>query len=274
MGRYLPFAGRNSIAEMSIGIQFALPFDQQQIGASAEAIRVEFANEFPKFEPVQSFTINLGMQPFPVAGGNPASTLSGFNLVKAKTDGTPGRVLRAIANVVSVHFLEYTSWKETKPQAIDYITRCLEKMATIGHNSATSVLLRYVDRFTFDGAPQDATAGQLFRPDSKFVASKLLNCGNQWHSNSGWFEPFVGASNVLNQLNMLSTITATAVDVNVEHNCIYALPKASTSIVDLTHGDGERPSLEAILDRQHTVNADLLKNLLNPEMLSTIGLGG
>src|SRR5271157_2370373 len=138
MGKYLPFAGRNAIAEMSVGIQFGFPFDQQQIRESLEAIKVDFAKEFPRFEPVQMFSLNLGMQPYPVAGGNPAATLSGFNLVKAKTDGTPGRVLRAMANVLSVHFLEYTSWKETKPQAINYFTRCLEKMAIMGHNSATS----------------------------------------------------------------------------------------------------------------------------------------
>lgn len=258
---------------MSIGIQFAQPFEQRIAGV-AEAIKAEFAAELPKFEPIQMFTVNIGAQQFPTGGSNPTPTINGFNLTKVKTDGTPARVLRAMGNVLSVHFLEYTSWKETKPQAISYVTRCLKKMAIIERNAAMSVLLRYVDRFTFDGAPEDATAGKLFRPDNKFVASKLLDSGYQWHCNSGWFEPLIGAAPALNQLNIASGMIQTAVGVVVDHNSIYALPEPLNSAAALTQGAGEQPSLEAILDRQHTVNADLLKNLLNQEMLNTIGLRG
>jgi len=273
MSGYLPFAGRNAIVEMSIGIQFAQPFDQQIAGA-AETIKAEFVAEFPKFEPIQMFTVNIGPQQFPTGGSSPTSTINGFNLTKVKTDGTPARVLRAMGNVLSVHFLEYTSWKETKPQAINYVTRCLKKMAIIERNPATAVLLRYADRFTFDGPSEDATGGKLFRPDNKFVASKLLDRGYQWHCNSGWFEPLGGAAPALNQLNVVSGMMQTAIGVSVDHNSIYALPKPINSVAELTQGAGEQLSLEAILDRQHTANANLLRNLLNQEMLNTIGLKG
>ena len=271
MSGYLPFAGRNAIVEMSIGIQFGQQFDQQ---IAAETIKAEFVAEFPKFEPIQMFTVNIGAQQFPIGVSNPTPTINGFNLTKVKTDGTPARVLRAMGNVLSVHFLEYTSWKGTKPQAISYVTRCLKKMAIIERNPATSVLLRYVDRFTFDGAPEEATAGKLFRPDNKFLASKLLDRGYQWHCNSGWFEPLVGSAPALHQLNIASGMMQNAVGVAVDHNSIYTLPKPFNSVAELTQGAGERASLEAILDRQHTANADLLKNLLNQEMLNTIGLRG
>lgn len=273
MAGYLPFAGKNSIVEMSIGMQFTVPLDQQ-VGGAAEAIRAEFVAEFPKFDPIQTFTLNIGAQQFPIPGSNPAPTISGVNLTKMRADGSPARVLRAMANVLSVHFMEYTSWKMTRPQAINYITRCLEKLAFPDRNPVTAVLLRYIDRFTFDGPPQDATAGKLFRADSKFVPSKILDRGYQWHSNSGWFEPLVGATAALNQLNIVSGVMQTAVGVIVDHNSIYTLPKPFNSVAALTHGEGECPSLEAILDRQHTANADLLKNLLNLEMLNTIGLKG
>src|SRR6202007_909245 len=164
------------------------------------------------------------------------------------------------------------SWHETKPQAINYMTRCLGKMGILDRNPISSVLLRYIDRFTFDGAPQDATAGTLFRRDSKFMPSKLLDCGYQWHSNSGWLEPLVDTHVALNQLNMLSGMIQTAAGINVDHNSMYALPKPLNSIAEILQGEGERPSLGVILDRQHAANADLLRNLLNEEMLITIGL--
>lgn len=273
MARYLPFAGKNSIVEMNIGIQFALPFEQK-IGESVEAIKAEFADEFPKFEPLQLVTINLGPQQSMMPGLSSASTLSGFNLTKPKPDGSAVRVLRVMANLLSVHFLEYTSWKETKPQAIGYITRCLEKLPVLERSPATSVLLRYIDRFTLDGAPQEANAGILFRPDNKFVATRILDRGNQWHSNSGWFEPLYGDALTLNQLNVSSGMIQTVAGVIVDHNSVYNFSNPCKSIAELTRGNGNQLSLDAILDRQHTANADLLKNLLNDEMLATIGLKG
>jgi uncharacterized protein (TIGR04255 family) len=272
MPKYLPFAGKNAIAEMNIGVQFATPLEQI-IAQSAEGVKTEFANEFPKFEPLQMFTINFGMPQVSAQSYGGAPVLSGFNLTKPKSDGSPARVLRLVSNTLSVHFLEYTSWQETKAQAISYIARCLEKLPFLDRNPITAVLLRYIDRFTFDGVPQEATASILFRPGTKFVASRILGAGYQWHSNSGWFEPLIGATLVLNQLNVSSGIIQGASAVIVDHNSAYTLPKPYASVGELKQGEGGG-SLEAILDGQHRANEDMLKNLLNQEMLDTIGLKG
>jgi uncharacterized protein (TIGR04255 family) len=271
MARYLPFAGKNSIVEMNVAIQFALQFDQK-IGDSIEAIKAEFAGEFPKFEPLQMVSINLGPQQFMMPGTSSTPTLSGFNLTKPRADGSAVRVLRAMSNVLSVHFLEYTSWQETKPQAIGYITRCLEKLAVLDRSPATSILLRYIDRFTLDGAPKDANAGILFRPDTKFVPARILDRGNQWHSNSGWFEPLPGGTLTLNQLSVSSGMIETVGGVIVDHNSVYNLPNPCKSTEELIRGDVNQLSLEAILDLQHKSNAGVLKNLLQQEMLEMIGL--
>jgi uncharacterized protein (TIGR04255 family) len=275
MSGYLPFAGRNAIAEMSIGIQFALPFDQK-VGEAIDAIKTVFAADLPKFDPLQMITINianigaapLGAPQLPIA--NPAPAVTGFNLSKVKADGSMARALRAMGNLLSAHFSEYTSWAEIKPQAIGYIRRCLEKLTILDRNQVTGVLLRYIDRFTFDGATQDANAGRLFQPDNKFVALKILDRGYQWHSNSGWFEQVVGAASALNQLN----VSSGPLGVIIDHNSACNLPLPYKSIAELMEGRSDHPSLETILDRQHKANADLLRNLLNQQMLDTIGLKG
>lgn len=269
MSGFLPFAGKNAIVEMNIAIQFAMPIEQQAASA-AESVRIEFAREFPKFDPVQTFMLNIGVQPFPAQGVS--QTIAGFTLTKQKPDGTPARVIRAMSNILSVHFVEYISWNDTKPQAVDYVRRCLEKLAIINRNPVTTVLLRYIDRFTFDGPPGNATANQLFRADTKFVPSNIMDRGYQWHSNSGWLEPFGGNTAALNQLSIISDKVQTAAAVNVDHNNIYALAQPRNSIGELIDGVGEELSLNAILDRQHTANAALLRNLLRPEMLRAIGL--
>jgi uncharacterized protein (TIGR04255 family) len=200
---------------MNVGIQFTFPVDQK-IADSIEVVKAEFAVEFPAFQPLQTFTINLSLPQSSVVGPSMAPTIAGFNLTKLKTDGSPARVLRLMGNVLSVHFSEYTTWKEIGPQAISYIVRCLERIAILGYDPATSVLLRYIDRFTFDGMPQDANASTLFRADNKFVPSRILNAGYQWHANSGWFEPLGRASSVLNQLNVSSGMAQNAVSVTVD----------------------------------------------------------
>lgn len=255
---------------MTVGIQFLLPFDSQ-IGGSVEAIKSEFQTDLPKFEPVQTFTFNVGLSQFPSANAVP--NVTGFSLIKEKSDGAgPARILRVVTNVISVHILQYSSWGEAKSQATGYITRCLEKLAILDRNSAVSVVLRYLDRFTFDGTPELASASTLFRKDSKFIVPKILDCGNKWHSNSGWFQPLVGEVAALNQLNISGTLVAEVPAVFVDHASIYNFPKPLASLDDFMRGVEGRPALGEILDKQHEANADILKNLLNQDMLTTIGL--
>ena len=257
---------------MNVGVQFAAPLDQM-IGQSAEGIKSEFATDLPKFEPMQMLTISFAMPQSSALSYGSAPVLSGFNLTKPKSDGSPARVLRLVSNILSVHFFEYTSWQETKTQAISYIARCLQSLLVLDRDPITAVLLRYVDRFTFDGVAQEASASLLFRPDTKFVASRILGAGHQWHSNCGWFEPLTGTAPTLHQLNVSSGIIQEACAVIVDHNSVYTLSKPYSSVSELKQGEGAA-SLEAILERQHRANADMLKNLLNQEMLDTIGLRG
>jgi uncharacterized protein (TIGR04255 family) len=270
MAGFLPFAGKNAIAEMTVGVQFLLPFDSK-VGASAEAIKLEFQNELPKFEAVQTFSFNVGFSQFPSA--NVAPSITGFSLIREKSDGSgPARILRVIPNAISVHILQYSSWREAKPLAVGYITRCLDKLGLLERNSAVSVVLRYFDRFTFDGAPEMAAASSLFRKGNNYVVPRILDCGNQWHSNAGWFQSMAGGVLALNQLNVSGALVGDVPAVFLDHASVYNFYKPLASLDELARGVEGRPGLSEILDSQHDANADMLKNLLNQDMLKTIGL--
>src|SRR5271156_3189196 len=270
MAGFLPFAGKNAIAEITVGLQFSLPFDSK-VGGSAEAVKLEFQSDLPKFEAVQTFSFNVGLSQFPSA--NVAPSVTGFSLSREKSDGVgPARILRVIPNIISVHILQYSSWKESKPLAIGYITRCLNKLGLLERNSAVSVILRYLDRFTFDGAPEIANASNLFRKGNNYIVSRILDCGSQWHSNSGWFQPMAGGVLALNQLNVSGTLVGESPSVFLDHTSVYNFQKPLSSLAELTGGSDGKPALSEILDSQHGANADILKNLLNQDMLKTIGL--
>jgi len=272
MPGYLPFAGRNAIAEMSVGIQFALPFDPS-IGEKADAIKAAFGTDFPKFDPVQTVVLNIGIQS-PMLPGGPQSNAGGFVLTKPKSDGNPARMIRIIGNTISVHIMEYTSWKEIKALALDYISRCLTQLGLIENNPVTVVLMRYVDRFTYDGDFKDASAGDLLQKNSEFVVSKIFGSGNQWHCNSGWYQPLIAESLALHNLNTSSVMLQNVSNVVIDHNSYYVLPTRCFSFDELMHGVQNRPPIGEILDRLHTTNVEVLKKLLVPKILATIGMEG
>jgi uncharacterized protein (TIGR04255 family) len=80
---YTPFARKNAIAEMTIGIQFAASFDSS-IAEHEEAVKDAFREDFPKYEPLQQVTVSFGAPPFPGPGPN-AGSIAGFVLTRTKS---------------------------------------------------------------------------------------------------------------------------------------------------------------------------------------------
>lgn len=271
MPRFLPFAGRNAIAEMILGIQFSFPFGSK-IGESSEAIKSAFATEFAKFDPLQTITIGFGAPP--TLAGSQAYAPTGFTLTRLRPDASTARQIRAMNGALSVHFYEYSSWGEAKAQAVEYLTRCLTTVDLLSDNPAGGIFLGYIDRFVFDGSPQEAIGGALFRPDSKFVAQRVLDRGYQWQSTCAWSEVLIGNTLTYQQLNVRSSLAQGSVGIVLDHSSVFQFERPCTTLNDLLNGQGNTPRFEACLDRLHTANTDLLNNLLNDEMLKRVGLKG
>ena len=272
MGRYLPFAGKNAIAEMSIGIVFQSAFDPG-FAEKFSVIKEEFAEDFSKTEPIQQFVLNFGMQtsPFPPSVP-PSQNVSGVAFTNVRADGNPARLFRIMGNSISFHMMEYTSWKEAKSLALDYIGRSLKKLDTIDKNPATAFVVRYCDRFTFDGDPKTASAENLLRRDNDLVVARVFGSGPNWHCNSGWYQPLIHEEVALNNLTIASALMQATSIVTIDHTNLYALTKPCNSLSELGEGIKDRPGLEDILDKQHEVNVKVLKKLLIPEILKAIGL--
>jgi uncharacterized protein (TIGR04255 family) len=269
MGEYLPFAGKNAIIEMAVGIQFQAQFDSIT-GENLEAVKRDFAGDFPKFEPVQQFVLNVGGSfPFPSPPSSPGS--SGFVLTRIKPDTSPARILRVMGNTISIHFMEYDSWKQTKALAISYFNRCLNLIGVFERNAAVAVFMRYIDRFTFDGDPQAANAKLLFQEDSKFLPPVIFESGSLWHSNSGWYDSLIDEIKALNNLSVVG-VTQPTTSVTVDHTSVLSLSKPCNSSIELFEGSQNQCTLLDILDKQHLANTVILKNLLSETMLDTIGL--
>ena len=268
MPDYLPFAGKNAIVEMVAGFQFQGQF-YASLGPTISALRQDFEKDLPKFEPVQQITFTMGPAASMPAISPPPSP-AGFVFTKPKQDGTPGRILRAIGNTVSIHFMEYDRWEDTSESILDYSRRCLTLMNVVERNGIVATFLRYIDRFTFDGNPDDAKPAALFRERTNFLPSVIFGSGNQWHANSGWYEPLAGLR-TFNNLNV-GAVAQNPATVTVDHSNVYPLETICHSVAEFIDGAPSRPSVLKVWDEQHSLNKRILANLLNQKTLDTIGL--
>ena len=273
MAAYIPFAGKNSIVEVALGLQFASPILSQESDV-IERLKDNLVPDFPSFEPIQQFQVNLG-GPMQWAGDPLQSPRAGgFQASRIKPDGKPIKIVRGVNNMLSAHFFDYDNWIETKREARGYFNRCFELLRLPStSNAIIGSSVTFVDRFTLDGEPSQATASMLFDPSTSYVSRKIFDVGAVWHSHSGWFEESPICGRTLNQLQVQSMIEGSRSSAVVHHStsCTFKTPFDSIETIE---GQGGSPRLAEILDEQHECNSGLLKDLLNEEILKTIGLVG
>jgi len=268
MAGFLPFAGKNSIVEAMFSLQFGQLLNPA-VGAAFDALRAAFIQDFPKFEKMQMLQLTLGVlqqqeTAAPVAGG--------FNASRFRADGNLSRAFRAVNNTLSLHFFEYDHWEDVKVAALGYFDRCFSVInVSSGQFPITAVVLRFVDRFTYDGQPEDASAAELLNADTRFVPKAIFNAAIPWQLNLSWTADFLAEKKVQHQLHIQG-----AKDTNpfimIHHNMHVSLfPFLMTS----EGREGEKNGTVAtIFDGQHAENAMLLKDMLNRTALQDIGLGG
>jgi uncharacterized protein (TIGR04255 family) len=263
---YLPYAGKNSIVEVSFGLQFALPLDAI-ISSKYEALRTSFLDEFPKFEKMQFVQFSVGSDQLSSAPMAMPQAV-GFTASKIRENGTPSRVIRGVTNLLTAHFLVYDSWVEAKKQSLNALKKCMKILdAPSSQLPINAVLLRYIDRFTYDGESSDSSPTKLFKKTTQFLPANIFSKGALWHSNTGWFQEIDG-SQALNQLNIQGILENSAAVV-IDHNSICNLSKHVTALSGTPTLDA---AIEKIFDAQHSTNEMLLKDLLDEDMLKNIGL--
>jgi uncharacterized protein (TIGR04255 family) len=267
---YIPFAGKNSIVEAAFSLQFAKPL-APAVAEKFDILKSEFIADFPSFEKLQLFQMTFGNQQPGAMIPATSQTAAGFNASKLKGDGKPSRVFRTVDPNLSMHLLEYDHWAEAKSIVLQTFHRCLKILGLpSAQNSIVAIQLTFIDRFTFDGILETASAAGLLKSNTQYITPKILNVGNLWHSHSGWSDPLLGEQKAMHQLNVNGAVEGSAF-IMMSHSIQCNL--VSPIVTPLEINDGSKTSsLETLFDAQHEANAAVLKNLLNDKMLVNIGL--
>ena len=270
----MPYAGNHSIQEAQVGLQFHHEFNQQEIELARGSVEVELKDVLPRSAEIRggsvSVTVDLSSQDPQVRPDSVVSNLAGFQLSDVKGDGQPSRVLRLAGNLLSLNILDYTGWATILSDSIKCFETALFQLPFAG-NPVMAYTLRYIDRYTFNGDPSEATAALLFVESNEYISKHCFTAGSLWHCHSGWFDS-INAGRVLNNLNISSGMMDLSSTVTIDHQTTLhlTLPRQSVGAVFATP---ERSlGLEAILDVLHDSNKRILNTLLRPEMRAKIGL--
>jgi uncharacterized protein (TIGR04255 family) len=269
MPRYLPYAGRNAIAEVIIGINYAHGLTEIA-AAHSDEIKAALAADFPRYEPMNMISVNVAPAGIST-GSNVTPNVIGFALSKLRNDGTPSRLLRVVANGIAVHQLEYDTWLSCKEGALGYITKVLDIIEDSTPHFVNHFFMRIIDRFTFDGEVHETDPSLLFNRKSQYLTRLSFSCGPVWHCNLGWFQAQHHQHSVLNALNISSNIIGRVVTVNIDYNGSVALRQIRQKRKDVM-SPASGPGLSEALDWMHQTNKMIMLDLLVSDLAGAIGL--
>jgi len=276
MPEYLPYAGTNAIQEVVIGVHFQNNFSPSDVANVRLVAETELKDVFPQSKDIHGMQLEMeGMRQEGMhVKGVSSRHLTGFQMIKTGSDGNPSRILQMEAKFLTMHFMKYGGWNATRDDGLEYISTILRHL-DLESNALQQFSLRYIDRFTFDGAPDDAKASDLISAASSFVTKQCFDVGPLWHCHSGWFKP-LGNSRILNQLNIDSgTIgSASTATVTIDHNLIFQMGRSYNNKVAsfLSSSGGEGEGFKATLNDLHDMNHAVLSDILLPDMSQRIGL--
>ena len=273
MGQYLPFAGEHSIQESVVGVHFHGNPDSKVVRQARDTAQADLADVLPKTQDIHQIEeinlVRIGQDAVSQGSGSPR--LAGFERSKVKADATPARVLRFLENNLTANFLDYPGWDVVCKDSLDYLQTVLPPLNLAG-NPVVAVSLRYIDRYTFDG-PNDAPhAEMLLRKGNAYVTPYSFSAGPFWHSHSGWFETFEKGGRVLNQVNVGSALVDQSPTITIDHNAICQLEAPRQSVGTLLQPSGDTLGIERVVNLLHDRNVAVLRDMLQPEMKTRIGL--
>lgn len=278
-GLFTPINKAHAIVEVIFYIQFDPHFQDQTIRRLIE-VEHELKGELPKSSPVNRIETTIEIE----NGVSKVQSIEkpvGIHLQRIKPDGSVEWMLRTTENVIGVHCLEYSTWDAVWEQANRYFLATLKQIEGES-NFISSVGLKYVDRFLYEGVEDKYDSSLLFNKETDLIAKKAFSASPLWHCHIGWFEksPTFLSGNLLNKINIDSVYANISGRrrslVTIEHDAIIQIEDnvnngKLSSITDKL--DDDDSCLDKVMGKLHMSNKDVLRNLLTEQMAKRICLG-
>lgn len=260
-----PYAGAHAIQSAT----FIAEWKEALTGHELRDIKLRFAQRLQKFAaplPMHTLSVEVG----PTAPSVPVRQTSESGWIFQLGGGLgepPRRTVQIGLNLCIVTVNDYSTWEPIQRDVNEYFE---QTFAVIGGSSRelTAVGLQFMDVFNWKAEPDKLDIKQIFKPQSPYLAPRVLSLSSYWHCHFGFFEP-CEAEPSLQQLN---NVNASRVATDT-HDAIRI---QTTHKADLLHTWGDATSktakIQLLQEAFHTTNKQVLRELLSDAVCEKIQL--
>jgi len=262
-----PFNQNHAIKSMAFALEFSMELEPA-VFAELATLHPNFSNELPRIEIPKIIKVNLDSAQI---GGSPQSTdIGGVIFDRLMPDGRQELALHIRPDNISFRCTTYSRWADMWQRANRVLQFVLPTI--IKYTNIKAIGLQYVDRFIYEGSPNDFRADMLFQNDTKYLAPSVFELSNLWHSHHGYFknetEPHDYTLHDNINVGVNDENNRRFVDIDCTHRAMLTEPSdvIDTSLVD------NNENLYTYMNALHEINKDILRDLLKDDVKEVINL--
>jgi uncharacterized protein (TIGR04255 family) len=262
--RFEPIYRAHAIVEMAVFFEFA-----QGLGDMDHVLQIpsKMKDEFPESDKIQAFEVVFEQSQKPT---DTKMRIEGVELKRLKSDESLEWLIRITSKSISIHCLEYTRWEDIWSQTNKYIGTIFKELQKF---ELSSIGLRYVDQFVFQGENEDYDLSYLFKKNTTLINPLAFSSGTNWHCNCGWFQDLKGLGNVLSHMNTTGITQDDHSSVVIDQTFMFQAQGEGENLAQCLLPDEKGEiSRSNIIEKMHTANKYLLSDLLIDSMQQRISL--
>ena len=269
---YTPARATNAIDAALFVFFLDRPLNESEIMALKEACASnELEKDFPQYEEmnVQYVAINFGSENVQQAPPTQLPAPAGFFYRDFTRSGRIAWEIKVDNNTIAICCNEYSRWNDVI-QKVQHISHIL--MSAIQLRQVVKTIHTCVDKIVFDGSPEQYKFEKIFNLDSEYLNKKTANNTPPWHLHQGAFKDYQQYSQTKEDLGFVLDI------LNI--GTLLEFQKVNTILEQVNELNFHTPirceqllgKLSTIFDTMHQHNKNVVRSVLNSNMLTAIGL--
>lgn len=256
-----PIHQSHAIESVSFGVEWPQPLPPTVMATLESVYEAALKELLPSKKPMQHLEVQINP-----AGGNAVrqTHASGWVFERFQPNGLLERNLALTANTLAVTCHTYTRWSETFSEALK-LMRPFVPLISASSGGFTAFGLQYLDTFVIEGQEADFRPEMVLSTKSKTLPASVFERRSLWHAHHGYFTDLPSRPE-RRQLTVINTDlvrenTSLLLRILSMHRTLFASPLVYTD---------EAPLNEAMIE-MHDENKELLRDMLNADMLRAVG---
>lgn len=188
--QFEPLHQAHAIEQVALAVNFMRPLDAKLLRASRDA--VGSPPDLPARAELRAFALSVGpnMMPAGAAVSGPAiqggpAPIAGFSFTRMRPDGSEEIEFQVQRHQISFRTMVYTKWSNVFGQAQKLFDTVLPVF--LGHSPITAIAMNYADKFVCLAPLGQCDPRSILRKDSPYLAPRIFEEKDLWHSHSGAF---------------------------------------------------------------------------------------